>query len=482
MPDELQLLIPIGIVTEGVDEDERTLPAIFLQTGTSKNRRYYSPEVVKSFPGIVSKKIFLDHKPGPRSLRDLACSITDCSFEGDAAVGHIKVLDNSAGREVWETYQSDPSLVEFSIWGQATNKRVGKVDGQAVELVEGFKEVRVDVVTEASAGGRLVQEQMEQEAGEMATIDEMTLAEFKEARPDLFEQMDAKSAEAVKAATDAAAVKVVVPVELIEALAGGDRAKMLKVLTDNGLNVAKAGTVLDTLTRMLEAGTPAEEQFNKVFEDSGIDPQRATKALSALMAHSLTEAGKSDGDAGNEGGGDDGEGDGDVGLELQEIINASTKEAVDGAVAPLQKQLGEVLGQNKQLLERVDRATEVGAQRDADAIFASVFKDSGLPAHIRAKVIRTVTGSADTPYSLDGFLKEDGELDEDKLKKSVEEEVKDWTETLSKIELQGAGSIREETDSEPDEDKALTDQMMEAVDELVGKPSEESGKGGKSED
>ena len=476
MPSELQLLIPIGIITEGVDEDERILPAIFLQTGTSKNRRYYSPEVVESFPGIVSKKIFLDHKPGPRSLRDLAATITECQFEGGAAVGHIKVLDNSAGREVWETYQSDPSLVEFSIWGEATKKRVGKVDGQAVELVEGFREVRVDVVTEASAGGRLVQEQMEQEAGEMAKIDEMTVEEFKEARPDLFEQMDKESAKAVKAASDAAAVKVIVPVELVEALAGGDRAKMLKVLTDNGLNAAKAGTVLDTLVRMLEAGTPTEEQFNEVIEGNGIDPQQAIKAFSALMAHSLTEAG----DGGSDGGGGEGDGDGegDVGLELQEIINASTKEAV----APLQKQIGDVLEENKHLRERVDRATEVGSQRDADAIFASVFKDSGLPGHIRTKVIRTVTGSADTPYSLDGFLKEDGELDEDKLKKSVKEEVKDWTETLSKIELQGAGSVREEADGEPDEDKALTDQMMEAVDELVGKPSEDPDKGAKSED
>ena len=475
MPDKLHVCFPIGIIAEGVDEDERILPAIFLQAGVSKNRRYYSPEVVESFPGIVSKKVFLDHKPGPRSLRDLAAKITGCQFEGDAAVGHIKILDNSAGREVWETYQSDPSLVEFSIWGNATNKRVGRVDGQAVELVEGFKEVRVDVVTEASAGGRLVQEQMEQEAGEMAKIDDMTLAEFKEVRPDLFEQIDAESAKAVKTATDAAAVKVIVPVKLVEALAGGDRTKMLKVLTDNGLNAAKAGTVLDTLVRMLEAGTPTEEQFNEVFEGNGIDPQQAIKAFSALMAHSLTEAGesKSAGEGEGEGGGDgEGEGEGDVGLELQEIINASTKEAV----APLQKQVGDVLAENKQLRERVDRATEVGAQRDADAIFASVFKDSGLPGHIRTKVIRTVTGSADTPYSLDGFLKEDGELDEDKLKKSVEEEVKDWTETLSKIELQGAGSIREEAQEEPDEDKALTDQMMEAVDELVGKPSEDPSK------
>ena len=157
---------------------------------------HLSPEARKAAKGL------------PRSVRDLGGRITESWWDPNVPADPERGFGQGAvvGRAkptpfIRELIESDPELIEASISANATGVRPVQRDGQRAWMVEGIEpKGSVDYVTEAGAGGRVV-ELMEAayEEGGMDLFESMTDEEFiayvEEVRPHLItvEEADASA-------------------------------------------------------------------------------------------------------------------------------------------------------------------------------------------------------------------------------------------------------------------------------------------------
>jgi len=184
-----------------------------IRSGLSVNRKYYPESVLRdAVDKFEDAKVYADHptkteeqERPERSVRDIVGWIDGVRYEGNGRnglYGTFHALDTQKWfadlvREAYE--RGKPDLLGFSIraWGKDKIKRI---DDQLVHSVEQINRVMsVDAVTEPAAGGgfvKLLASARTEEEIEMSMIDEMTLEELQEHRPDLLEAfLEAKKRE-----------------------------------------------------------------------------------------------------------------------------------------------------------------------------------------------------------------------------------------------------------------------------------------------
>ncbi len=202
-------LFEIGKICEAVEETEGlTWKAAFIQAGRSLNGRNYSPEVLeKSVPLFDKAAVYIDHpsrseeKDRPeRSVKDIAGWITnpkwDASYgEGGGIVGSLNLLNSSpASAQIREAYErGNPDLVQLSIYGRIRAVPVRENGGGYWDVKEINKIRSVDLVTQAAAGGRIMDVMHSiREEDDMDMIKEMSLDEILALRPDLVDEFKNK--------------------------------------------------------------------------------------------------------------------------------------------------------------------------------------------------------------------------------------------------------------------------------------------------
>lgn len=192
--------------------------------GKGRGRHVYEAKMLAENAGkFAGWRQYIDHlspearraaKGLPRSIRDLGGRIVESYWDPDVPADPAQGFEQGAvvgwslpTPFIRELAENDPELVEASISANATGVTPTMRDGRRAWLVEGIEDHgSVDWVTEAGAGGRVVQlmEAAYKEDG-MGLLEAMTDEEFiayvEEMRPHLLtEQNDA--ADTAAAATD----------------------------------------------------------------------------------------------------------------------------------------------------------------------------------------------------------------------------------------------------------------------------------------
>ena len=175
------------------DEDTKLLSGIILETGLSKNGNFYPSDTITDAANkFVGVKCFIDHQRdgnvGQRSIRDVCGVVEECRAES----GKLRALIRISESHDWIA-----SMVNEGILGDVSINALGRTklnrrDGRVVrEVTEISKAYSVDFVTEAAAGGRvgaLLRESAGFSEG-LRLIENMTLSELSESRPDLVERL-----------------------------------------------------------------------------------------------------------------------------------------------------------------------------------------------------------------------------------------------------------------------------------------------------
>jgi hypothetical protein len=223
--ERVQRLVGRGLSLEEaqlVEDAERTklLPLHILRPciGRGRGRHIYEAKMLRENAHKFSGwRQYIDHlspearraaKGLPRSIRDLGGRIVESYWDGDVPADPGKGFGQGAvigwslpTPFIRELAENDPELVEASISANATGVQPTTRDGQRAWLVEGIEDKgSVDWVTEAGAGGRVVQlmEAAYEEDG-MALLESMTDEDFiayvEEVRPHLLTEQGDGDAE-----------------------------------------------------------------------------------------------------------------------------------------------------------------------------------------------------------------------------------------------------------------------------------------------
>jgi hypothetical protein len=181
-----------------VDPVKREVEGILLKSGVSHRRNYYSSAVVReSTPMFTGVKMYIDHPAEKdagktRSIRDWGATIQEASYnpQVDGIVARIAVRSPWLWENIIYPAAQGGYLDEVGISINAAGPiRLGKVGSDSVRIVEGIKKVfSADFVSEASAGGQVTQmleSAQQQLEDELMGIENLTLDEFIELRPDL---------------------------------------------------------------------------------------------------------------------------------------------------------------------------------------------------------------------------------------------------------------------------------------------------------
>lgn len=183
----------------------------YIAAGMSKNRKNYTPAVLQAalskFEGLTS---YANHptreemKEGlERDITKMAGWVTNARWDPSggksnqgAVVGIYHAL--KAGPiakylvEAWE--RGNPNLVQFSILGEGKQRVSKDTNGNLFYHVEAIDDLfSLDAVTKGAAGGRvrsLIASAKEEVKELEKTINDLTLEELKELRPDLFQESE----------------------------------------------------------------------------------------------------------------------------------------------------------------------------------------------------------------------------------------------------------------------------------------------------
>lgn len=201
-------LFELGSICEAVEGTEGLVwKATFIEAGRSANGRNYPADVLeRSVPLFDKASVYIDHpskseeKDRPeRSIRDIAGWITNPQWDPEggseskgAVIGQLHLLESSpAAAQIREAYErGNPDLVQLSIFGRIRAVPV-RENGSGYWNVKEIDKIRsVDLVTLAAAGGRIMDVmQSIREEDEMDMLENMTLEEILELRPDLKDKL-----------------------------------------------------------------------------------------------------------------------------------------------------------------------------------------------------------------------------------------------------------------------------------------------------
>ena len=235
---------------------------------------HLSPEARKAAKGL------------PRSIRDLGGRIVESYWDGDVPANEAKGFGQGAvvgwslpTPFIRDLAENDPELVEASISANATGVQPTMRDGRRAWLVEGIEDHgSVDWVTEAGAGGRVVQlmEAAYKEDG-MSLLENMTDEEFvayvEEVRPHLLAEQEAAAADDDSAGPDAD--------DELEAMV----AKLMK--KNPKLKRAQAEAMAKQALANTEEATV--EEANTEETDMGVTPEALQEALQSEDFRSMLD-------------------------------------------------------------------------------------------------------------------------------------------------------------------------------------------------
>jgi hypothetical protein len=418
----VQRLVERGLSLEeatAAEERERSrlLPLHILRPclGKGRGRHVYEAKMLQENAGkFAGWRQYIDHlspearraaKGLPRSIRDLGGRIVESYWDGDVPPDEKKGFEQGAvvgwslpTPFIRELAENDPELVEASISANATGVQPTMRDGKRAWLVEGIEDHgSVDWVTEAGAGGRVVQlmEAAYEEDG-MGLLESMTDEEFvryvEEVRPHLLVEQDNGNGDGDED-EDAAALEDMI-------------AKLLK--RNPKLTRAQAEAMAKQALSSQESVTEAHDHEG---DDMGVTPEALQEALQSEDFRSA----------------------------LDETINARVKELVESAVADERELI------RAEARADADRQLDLRDMRDAAHRQISEAK---LPDAFskRAKALFEITDDGATA-ALDVVddVDDDGNVTkkaEDKLQEAVTavvQEQRDLVASLSPTKVRGQG-------------------------------------------
>jgi len=186
-------------VSLNVDRDAGVIRGVKILGLESKNNRHYEPAAIREAKGLYEgRAVNVDHAEGsePRSYRDRIGRLSEVESREDGLYGNLQINPSHplAEQLFWDAEHS-PENVGLSHDATGKTKRRG---GKTV--VESITSVRsVDLVAEpATTAGLFEHVDLETEGTHVDALElkEATLAQLKDQRPDLLEELRAELAEA----------------------------------------------------------------------------------------------------------------------------------------------------------------------------------------------------------------------------------------------------------------------------------------------
>lgn len=193
----------IGAAEFNEDGDKLQAKITILREGRSKNRRYYSKQVLRE---AVAKKtfdnmrMFVDHSSTPplkRSLREMVSATGDTAYEEDAEGGKITSTATFFSKDFFDFAKRAKEHMGDSLAARLRVTRRLGTDGHVEEQVHNImKGYSVDWVVFPSAGGGIEQFITEGAEGEDSVEwSELTPEMLKEHAPDLYTELTAREDE-----------------------------------------------------------------------------------------------------------------------------------------------------------------------------------------------------------------------------------------------------------------------------------------------
>jgi len=175
-----------------IDEGSKRAKVVILNSGWSKNKRFYSPEVLNEavllFEGA---KCYLDHEDVKgivnRSVRELAGFYENVYFTNNRLEGDLQFLDTEAGKIglalAQESIKHNKPLAGLSLKGLGKLRKT-----EEGHIVEELKKVNsVDIVSEPAAGGEFIK--LYESIMEDDEMKDLTIEKLKTERPDLVQEI-----------------------------------------------------------------------------------------------------------------------------------------------------------------------------------------------------------------------------------------------------------------------------------------------------
>lgn len=175
-----------------VDTDTNRARVILLKSGWSKNKRFYSPDVLGEAVSLFEgAKCYLDHEDvkgiSNRSVRELAGFYENVAFINNRLEGDLQFLDTEAGKIglalAQESIKHNKPLAGLSLKGLGKLRKTE--EGYIVEELQ--KVNSVDIVSEPAAGGEFIK--LYESIMEDDEMKDLTIEKLKTERPDLIQEI-----------------------------------------------------------------------------------------------------------------------------------------------------------------------------------------------------------------------------------------------------------------------------------------------------
>ena len=175
-----------------VDTDTNRARVILLKSGWSKNKRFYSPDVLGEAVSLFEgAKCYLDHEDvkgiSNRSVRELAGFYENVAFINNRLEGDLQFLDTEAGKIglalAQESIKHNKPLAGLSLKGLGKLRKTE--EGYIVEELQ--KVNSVDIVSEPAAGGEFIK--LYESIMEVDEMKDLTIEKLKTERPDLVQEI-----------------------------------------------------------------------------------------------------------------------------------------------------------------------------------------------------------------------------------------------------------------------------------------------------
>ncbi len=175
-----------------VDTDTKRARVVLLKSGWSKNKRFYSPDVLGEAVSLFEgAKCYLDHEDvkgiSNRSVRELTGFYENVAFINNRLEADLQFLDTEAGKIglalAQESIKHNKPLAGLSLKGLGKLRKTE--EGYIVEELQ--KVNSVDIVSEPAAGGEFIK--LYESIMEDDEMKDLTIEKLKTERPDLIQEI-----------------------------------------------------------------------------------------------------------------------------------------------------------------------------------------------------------------------------------------------------------------------------------------------------